>query len=311
MPEKAALARTALPSTRCAASSTCCRAWCAAAAPTGWSCALTTTGARRGGSPLLPSYKAHRLTPAGGEEVPDALSPQVPIIQEFLAALGITAVGAHGYEADDVIGTLATREPGPIDVVTGDRDLFQLVDDARAVTVLYCGRGVAKLEVVDNAALRAKYGVPGRPATPTSPRCAATRPTACPASPASARRPRRGSSTGTATSTGSSPPSTTPRPASPRASARRSSPAATYLTVARDVVAVARDVPLGDLDTELPAVPRRPGRAGRPRRALGPRRRHETHRRRPGRVLSGYRRLAVPARLEPHAGSAPAIPACR
>lgn len=109
---------------------------------------------------LLPSYKAHRLTPAGGEEVPDALSVQVPIILEFLAALGITAVGAHDYEADDVIGTLATREPGPIEVATGDRDLFQLIDDARAVTVLYCGRGVAKLEVLDNAALHAKYGVP-------------------------------------------------------------------------------------------------------------------------------------------------------
>jgi 5'-3' exonuclease len=109
---------------------------------------------------LLPSYKAHRLTPAGGEEVPDALSTQVPIILEFLTALGITAVGAADFEADDVIGTLAFREPGPVEVATGDRDLFQVIDDDKPVRVLYCGRGVAKLEVLDNAALHAKYGVP-------------------------------------------------------------------------------------------------------------------------------------------------------
>jgi len=58
-----------------------------------------------------------------------------------------------------VIGTLATREPGPIEVATGDRDLFQLIDDARGVVVLYTGRGVAKLEVLDDAAVRARYGV--------------------------------------------------------------------------------------------------------------------------------------------------------
>jgi 5'-3' exonuclease len=109
---------------------------------------------------LLPSYKAHRLTPAGGEEVPAALQTQVPIILDFLAALGITAVGAPDYEADDVIGTLAFREPGPVEVATGDRDLFQVIDDAKGVRVLYCGRGVAKLEVLDDAALHAKYGVP-------------------------------------------------------------------------------------------------------------------------------------------------------
>ena len=80
----------------------------------------------------LPSYKAHRVAPEGGEEVPDALSPQVPIIEDVLDALGIARFGVAGYEADDVIGTLATRGPGPVDVVTGDRDLFQLVDDSRA-----------------------------------------------------------------------------------------------------------------------------------------------------------------------------------
>jgi 5'-3' exonuclease len=109
---------------------------------------------------LLPAYKSQRLTGAGGELVPDGLVPQVPIIEEALAALGIAAVGVPGYEADDVIGALAAREPGPVEVATGDRDLFQVIDDARAVRLLYCGRGVAKLEVMDDAALRAKYGVP-------------------------------------------------------------------------------------------------------------------------------------------------------
>jgi 5'-3' exonuclease len=109
---------------------------------------------------LLPSYKAHRLTPAGGEEVPAALEAQVPVILDFLAALGITAVGAHDFEADDVIGTLAVREPGPVEVATGDRDLFQLIEDSKPIRVLYCGRGVAKLEVLDDAGLHAKYGVP-------------------------------------------------------------------------------------------------------------------------------------------------------
>lgn len=110
----------------------------------------------------LPSYKAHRVAPEGGEEVPDDLSPQVPILIEVLAAAGIDRVGAPGYEADDIIGTLATRARGPVDVVTGDRDLFQLVDDARGVRVLYTARGIGDIELVDEAGVTAKYGIPGR-----------------------------------------------------------------------------------------------------------------------------------------------------
>jgi 5'-3' exonuclease len=110
----------------------------------------------------LPSYKAHRVAPEGGEEVPDELSPQVPVLIEVLAAAGIDRVGAPGYEADDVIGTLATRARGPVDVVTGDRDLFQLVDDDRGVRVLYTARGIADIELVDESAVSAKYGIPGR-----------------------------------------------------------------------------------------------------------------------------------------------------
>jgi 5'-3' exonuclease len=111
----------------------------------------------------LPSYKAHRLAPDGSEEiVPEELSPQVPILVDVLAAAGIDRVGAPGYEADDIIGTLATRADRPVDVVTGDRDLFQLVDDARGIRVLYTARGIGDIELVDEAAVRAKYGIPGR-----------------------------------------------------------------------------------------------------------------------------------------------------
>jgi len=111
---------------------------------------------------LLPSYKAHRLAGAGGgaEEIPAALVGQVDVIVDLLAAIGIPAVGVAGYEADDVLGTLAATQPPPVEVVSGDRDLFQLIDDDAGVRLLYCGRGVAKLEVCDDAAVRARYGVP-------------------------------------------------------------------------------------------------------------------------------------------------------
>ncbi|MCW8220280.1 MULTISPECIES: 5'-3' exonuclease [Streptomyces] len=116
---------------------------------------------------LIPTYKAHRVAaPAAGglpdeEEVPDTLSPQVPVIEEVLDALGIARVGVAGYEADDVIGTLTGRASGPVDIVTGDRDLYQLVDDARGVRVLYPVKGVGTLQVTDEAWLRGKYGVGG------------------------------------------------------------------------------------------------------------------------------------------------------
>lgn len=112
----------------------------------------------------LPSYKAHRVgEPNGGEDVPAQLSVQVPIIADALAALGIPRVGADGFEADDVIATLAERHRGdmPVDIVTGDRDLFQLVDDATAVRVIYTARGgVRQPDLVDEAFIADKYGVP-------------------------------------------------------------------------------------------------------------------------------------------------------
>lgn len=108
----------------------------------------------------LSSYKAHRLSPEGGEQTPPALQAQVPLIDRMLDAVGIARVGVTGYEADDVIGTLATRAAGPVDVVTGDRDLFQLVDDVKPVRVLYTLKGIAQLEVVDEKRVRERYGIP-------------------------------------------------------------------------------------------------------------------------------------------------------
>jgi 5'-3' exonuclease len=110
----------------------------------------------------VPSYKAHRVSPKGGETVPDGLVPQIPIILEVLDALGIAAVGADGFEADDVIGTIAAASTEPVEVVSGDRDLFQVVRDDPPVHVLYVGKGVRNLEVMGEAEVAAKYGVPGR-----------------------------------------------------------------------------------------------------------------------------------------------------
>jgi 5'-3' exonuclease len=111
---------------------------------------------------LVPSYKQHRVAHGDVEEVPAALEKQVPVLLEVLQAIGIPAFGVPGYEADDVLGTLAATQPSPVEVVSGDRDLYQLVDDTRGTRLLYCGRGVAKLEDSDNAAVEAKYGVPAR-----------------------------------------------------------------------------------------------------------------------------------------------------
>ena len=118
---------------------------------------------------LIPSYKSHRVAAPlrtegeGGkhwiEEVPDPLQAQIPVIEEVLEAFGIAVVGADGYEADDVIGTLATNAGMPVDIVTGDRDLFQLVDDEAEVRVLYVARGVGRHERITNEVVREKYGV--------------------------------------------------------------------------------------------------------------------------------------------------------
>jgi 5'-3' exonuclease len=212
----------------------------------------------------IPSYKAHRVAqerPEGDvEEIPDTLAPQVPVIAEVLAAFGIARLGAPGYEADDVIGTLVARErteahPDPIDVITGDRDLFQLVDDERQVRVLYTARGIRDLEVVDQARLAERYdvatgqgyadmavlrgdpsdGLPGVPGIGEKTAAALVR--------------RYGSLDGILAACDAHDKGLT------ATQVRRLTESADYLTVAPAVVRVAPDAPVEHVDATLPATP--------------------------------------------------------
>jgi 5'-3' exonuclease len=117
---------------------------------------------------LVPSYKAHRVAEEEPpnepdiEEVPDDLTPQIDMIAELLDAFGIPTAGAEGFEADDVLGTLAAQErKDPVVVVSGDRDLLQVVsNDPVAVRVLYLGRGLSKATLFGPTEVAEQYGVP-------------------------------------------------------------------------------------------------------------------------------------------------------
>lgn len=119
---------------------------------------------------LIPSYKAHRVAAEGSpggadegdvEEIPDDLSPQVDVILEVLGAFGIATAGAEGFEADDVLGTLADAERrDPVIVVSGDRDLLQLVADEPDIRVLYIGQGLKKATLFGPAEVAERYRVP-------------------------------------------------------------------------------------------------------------------------------------------------------
>lgn len=125
----------------------------------------------------IPSYKAHRVEggeagaatlPDGVGGAPDAeaappeLGAQVEIILEVLAAAGIATAGAEGHEADDVIGTLcATEGTDAVEVVSGDRDLLQVVREVpTTVRVVYIARGVSRYELYGPEEVAARYGVP-------------------------------------------------------------------------------------------------------------------------------------------------------
>jgi 5'-3' exonuclease len=111
---------------------------------------------------LWPDYKANRLEEDGdGEEEPDLLTPQIPILLDLLDEFGIPMVGVDDYEADDVMATFAVKEKGPIRIVTGDRDLFQLVDDKRDVKVVYLAKGLSQHDLVDISWVARKYAIPG------------------------------------------------------------------------------------------------------------------------------------------------------
>jgi 5'-3' exonuclease len=111
---------------------------------------------------LFPAYKANRLEDDSDvEEEPETLTPQIPVLLDLLDAFGIPMVGVDDYEADDVMATFAVREKGPIRIVTGDRDLFQLVDDKRDIKVVYLAKGISQHDLVDISWVANKYGIPG------------------------------------------------------------------------------------------------------------------------------------------------------
>jgi 5'-3' exonuclease len=107
----------------------------------------------------LPSYKAHRV--ATEDDDADPVAPEEALGRDVLDALGFAVVGAEGFEAEDVIATLAARARAPVAVVSGDRDCFALVRDPDVV-VLYPVKGVTTLTRVDEAEIARRYGIPGR-----------------------------------------------------------------------------------------------------------------------------------------------------
>ncbi len=110
---------------------------------------------------LFPAYKANRLDEEGEEEEPDTLGPQIPILLDLLDLFGLPMLGVDDYEADDLIATFSVKETGPTVIVTGDRDLFQLVDDRRKVKVAYLAKGFSQHDLVDLKWIADKYQIPG------------------------------------------------------------------------------------------------------------------------------------------------------
>lgn len=111
---------------------------------------------------IFPAYKANRLEDDSDiEEEPETLTPQIPVLLDLLDAFGFPMLGVDDYEADDVMATLSVKEKGPIRIVTGDRDLFQLVDDKRDVKVVYLARGISQHDLVDISWVADKYAIPG------------------------------------------------------------------------------------------------------------------------------------------------------
>jgi 5'-3' exonuclease len=112
---------------------------------------------------LFPDYKANRLEEGSTdeEEEPDTLTPQIPILLDLIDAFGITVIGIDDYEADDVMASYAVQEKGPVRIVTGDRDLFQMVDDERNVAVVYLAKGLSQHDLVDKAWVANRFESPG------------------------------------------------------------------------------------------------------------------------------------------------------
>ena len=104
---------------------------------------------------LIPGYKEHRTA----EPIPPALIPQVPIILAALRSIGVDVVGREGYEAEDIVASLAAKVKTPIEIASGDRDLFSQVR-GRDIIVLYPQKG--GMVEVDEAEVARRYSIPGR-----------------------------------------------------------------------------------------------------------------------------------------------------
>lgn len=104
---------------------------------------------------LIPTYKSHRVA----EPVPAGLAAQIPVIYDLLEGIGIDFVGVPDHEAEDVIATLSKLAPGTVEIASGDRDLFALVENPR-VRVLYPDK--SGLAVIDEDEVTRRYGIPGR-----------------------------------------------------------------------------------------------------------------------------------------------------
>ena len=228
------------------------------------------------GSTLIPSYKAHRVADAG-DRTPrrcrTPLAPQVPVIEEVLDALGIARRRRRrlrGRRRDRHAAT--ARRAGPVDIVTGDRDLFQLVDDAaRGARPLHRARASARSQV-DRRGRGARRSTASRPRVRRlRRRCAATPATGCRGWPGVGEKTAAALLTRYGSLGRCSPPSTTRRPGRSRAAGRKL-PRPPGLpgrgADGRRVAARRRRCPT--YDDALPESAGRPGRASRARRALGP-----------------------------------------
>jgi DNA polymerase I len=111
-----------------------------------------------GRNDLFADYKAQRRSR------PDLLREQWPVMEPLVEAFGYTNVTIDGYEADDVIASLAERAlraepPVPVMIVTGDRDVFQLIDEDGLIKVMATSRGITETKIYDRQAVVDRYGI--------------------------------------------------------------------------------------------------------------------------------------------------------
>jgi 5'-3' exonuclease len=109
-------------------------------------------------APRVAAYDGYKADRAAE---PEDLTPQFQILPKLLEALGMPRAFASGWEAEDAIGSLSARagRGDRIDIVTGDRDLIQLVRDP-VIRVLFTRRGVSEMDTLDEASVQEAYGVP-------------------------------------------------------------------------------------------------------------------------------------------------------